>query len=226
MVIHARMGSSRFPGKMVAPLGNAAVLEWVIRRSTRTRGISEFVLATSSLSQDDVLYELGEMLGIRTFRGSHEDVLQRVIQAADRFDPAAVVRVCADNPFIDPELVSELVAAYRDTQCDYMFNHRPGLGLKIADGFGGEVFRFSALQKVAEMFPESRYREHLTSPFWEHQELFEVVALDTHPELVSPDRRFDVDTPEDLAYLNDLVRLGGITFDTRAERILEISHRA
>jgi spore coat polysaccharide biosynthesis protein SpsF (cytidylyltransferase family) len=104
-----------------------------------------------------------------------------------------------------------------------MFNHRPGLGLEIADGFGAEIFRMSALESVTKRFTDSRYREHLTSPFWEHQDVFRVAALDTHPELKSLERRFDVDTREDLAFLENLIGIGGITFDTPAVEILETS---
>lgn len=225
LVIHARMGSVRFPGKMLASLGGAPVLEWVIRRSMRTVGIAQVVLATSTLQQDDPISSLGVQLGTAVFRGSHDNVLERVVLAARQHRATAVVRVCADNPFVDPELITELVDCFKDRDLDYMFNHRPGLGLEIADGFGAEIFRFIALQSVSDRFLEPRYREHLTSPFWEHQEVFKIEALDIHPELRAPEVRFDIDAPEDLAFLERLVKAGMITFDTPAARILETSRR-
>lgn len=223
LVIHARMGSVRFPGKMLANLGGYPVLEWVLRRSMRATGVDHVVLATSTLRQDDPISSLGQRLGRTIFRGSHENVLERVIRAAQHQRATMVVRVCADNPFVDPILIGELVESFKVTNLDYMFNHRPGLGLEIADGFGAEIFRMSALESVSERFTEPRYREHLTSPFWEHQDVFRVAALDTHPELKSLERRFDVDTREDLAFLENLIRIGGIIFDTPAVEILEAS---
>lgn len=221
LVIHARMGSVRFPGKMLAILGGYPILEWVVRRSRRATEVEHAVLATSTLLQDDPISSLGERLGITVFRGSHDDVLERVIRAAQQHEASMVVRVCADNPFVDPTLIDELVKSFKARSLDYMFNHRPGLGLEIADGFGAEIFRMSALESALERFTESRYREHLTLPFWEHQDIFRVAALDVHPELKSPERRFDVDTRENLASLDHLVRVGGITFDSPAAEILE-----
>ena len=220
-VVHARMGSARFPGKMLAQLGGHPVLEWVVRRTLRTRGIDSFVLATSDLSQDDALVALGETIGIPTFRGSHENVLQRVIDAADSINASAVVRVCADNPFIDSDLVTALVSDFRREPCDYLFNHRPGLGLDIADGFGAEIFDMKVLRSIEDEFNEPRYREHLTSAIWEHQHRYSVRSLPVSAELRKSHLRFDVDTDEDLRFLDNLVSNGKLTIMSTAAEILK-----
>lgn len=219
-VIHARMGSSRFPGKMLATLGNAPVLEWVIRRTLNTASVDAFVLATSNLHQDDVLASLGERLEIPIFRGSLDDVLTRVVNAAEEFQADAVLRICADNPFVDPAVLTLLVTAFRENWSDYAFNHRPAFGLDVADGFGGEIFDFAALAGVRTRFTNPRYREHLTSPFWDHPELFSIRAIACPSPLSRPELRFDVDTPSDLEFLNSLVLRGRLTFDSPAEEIL------
>lgn len=222
-VVHARMGSTRFPGKMMELLGGYPVAEWVVRRTLRARGIDHFVLATSDLPQDDMLVKLGERIGITTFRGSNENVLQRVLGAAEQFRADAVVRICADNPFIDPELISSLVADFRSNWCDYMFNHRPGLGLAIADGFGGEVFDVAVLRSIENRFEEPRYQEHLTLAFWEHEDIFTVRSLAPSPALADSCLRFDVDAPNDLKYLNQLVEEGGLTMLSSAAQIMDVA---
>ena len=222
-VIHARMSSSRFPGKMLALLGEMPVLEWVVRRTMCAEGVHRFVLATSDLRADDVLATLGEQLGIEVFRGSHEDVLRRVIDAAELHHADAVLRVCADNPLIDPRLLTQLIEDFRVLSCDYLFNHRPGLGLIVADGFGGEVFDLAALKSVPRRFSETRYHEHLTSAFWEHQDVFMVRSCPVDKSLQYPELRFDVDVPADLQYLNDLVSRGRINLNTSATEIVSVA---
>jgi spore coat polysaccharide biosynthesis protein SpsF len=222
-VIHARMGSSRFPGKMLADLGGYPILEWVVRRAQKTRSIERLILATSDLAADTVLHELGTSLDIEVFRGSHEDVLRRVLDAARPYEPDALLRICADNPFVDSELLDELVMRFRHNWSDYAFNHRPGLGLQVADGFGGEVFDAAVLATIPTRFENRRYREHLTSPFWDHQHLFSIQAVEVQANLRHPHLRFDVDTPDDLSYLNFLVEKGHIQFDSPASRIVEVA---
>lgn len=217
------MGSVRFPGKMLASLAGHPVLEWVVRRTLGARSVQSFVLATSDLDQDDVIEELGKRCGIAVFRGSHENVLRRVIDAATPFVPDAVLRICADNPFVDPRLLDSLVDDFRKYWCDYAFNHRPGPGLSVADGFGGEVFDFQSLASVESRFSESRYREHLTSPFWEHQDVFKIRAVGVGADLQHPSLRFDVDTPDDLEKLNQLVTRGHLSMKSTAEEIVRVA---
>jgi spore coat polysaccharide biosynthesis protein SpsF len=214
------MGSVRFPGKMIASLAGHPVLEWVVLRTLGAQSVQSFVLATSDLNQDDVIEELGKRCGIAVFRGSHENVLRRVIDAATPFAPDAVLRICADNPFVDPRLLDSLVDDFREHWCDYAFNHRPGPGLSVADGFGGEVFDFRSLESVESRFGEGRYREHLTSPFWEHQEVFRIRAVAVPPDLQRPSLRFDVDTPDDLAKLNQLIARGELSMRSTAAEIV------
>lgn len=217
------MGSSRFPRKMLAPLGGIPVVEWVVRRTIRTPNVDGVVLATSTLSDDDAIVGVGERVGVEVFRGSHEDVLQRVLDAATPHDPGAVLRICADNPFVDPEVLGQLVDSFRREWCDYAFNHRPGPGLTAADGFGGEVFDFGVLAAIPSRFSESRYHEHLTSPFWEHPEEFSIRAVQVDPSLRHPNLRFDVDTPSDLEYLNSLVSTGDIGLGSTAAKIVSVA---
>ena len=207
----------------MALLDNHPVLEWVLTRTLRSSDVDHFVLATSDLPQDDVLGDFAKSMGIDVFRGSSSNVLQRVIDSAEPFGAHAVVRVCADNPFVEPGLITDLVRHFRDNWCDYLFNHRPGLGLIIADGFGTEIFDFSVLKTIEDRFAEPRYREHLTSAYWEHQDQFDVKWLAPDAALANQRFRFDVDTPEDLHYLEGLVRRGRITMESTADEIMDVA---
>ena len=221
-IIQARMGSSRFPGKMLALLGNIPLLEWVVRRLLRATTLAQVVLATSDCDRDDDLAELAISLGITVFRGSEEDVLGRFFGAASMAGADNVIRVCADNPFVDPVEVDRLVSYFVENPCDYACNHQDRLGNGYADGFGAEIFSLSLLARLAGIVNEPRYREHVTLYLWDHQAEFHIKAVTPPMELKHPTMRFDVDRPEDLVVLAKLID-EGVMIDTSAIRIIKMA---
>ena len=133
------MGSTRFPGKMLQLLGSYPILEWVLRRVSRAKLIDEVVLATSDRSLDDSLVELANRIGIEVFRGSESDVLGRFAEAANHYHAKTVLRICADNPFVDPDELDRLVREFSENLCDYACNQQDRLDSQYADGFGSEI---------------------------------------------------------------------------------------
>jgi spore coat polysaccharide biosynthesis protein SpsF len=219
------MGSTRFPGKMLAPLGGHALLEWVLRRVAQSRKIDAIVLATSTNSRDDALATLAGQLSTLVFRGDESDVLGRFIGAAAEHRADWVVRICADNPFIDPDEIDRLVQFFRENDCDYACNHLDRLGSRYADGFGSEILRTRLLQHIGTCATESRHREHVTLYLWDHASEFDLRAVPAPPALAHPELAFDVDEPADLARLEQLVARG-INFQSPAAQIvnLEFGH--
>ena len=222
-IIQARMGSSRFAGKMLARLGGIPLLEWVVRRLVRATTLAQVVLATSVSESDNALAELADSLGIAVFRGSEADVLGRFVGAARMAGADNVVRICADNPFIDPAEVDRLVRYFADNPCDYACNHQDRLGSGYADGFGAEILSLSLLTRLAGIVVEPRYREHVTLYLWDHQTGYRIKAVFPPTGLKHPKMRFDIDRPEDLATLAKLIE-DGVTIDTSAARIIQIAY--
>ncbi len=221
-IIQARMGSRRFPGKMLARLGGIALLEWVVRRLLRATTLAQVVLATSDRDSDYALAELATRLGIAVFRGSEADVLGRFVGAASMARADNVVRICADNPFIDPAEVDRLVRYFAENPCDYACNHQDRLGSKYADGFGAEILSAALLGKIAANALEPRHREHATLYLWDHASEYTLTAVAAPAELAFPKLRFDVDTPDDLGNMEALVR-AGMAIDTPAPDIIRIA---
>ena len=144
-LVQARMGSSRLPGKMIMDLCGYPVLHWVLHRVKQARRLTEVVLATTKLKQDDPLTELAQFLKVGVSRGSEADVLARFWDAAREFKADVVVRVCADNPFIAPEEIDRLVDCYisrrqsgGDPRRLYAFNHITTMDNNYPDGLGAE----------------------------------------------------------------------------------------
>lgn len=219
-LVQARLGSTRFPGKMLAPLGGQPLLAWVLKRLQRSQRIDRLVLATSTEPRDQALIALARSLDVATFTGSESDVLGRFAVAALEHQADTVVRVCADNPFIDAAVVDQLIDFYATNDCDYACNHLDRLGSRFADGFGAEILGAPLLQQLDRETSDARHREHVTIALWDHAERYRLVAPAAPPSLAHPELRFDVDRPEDLAALETLVREQGLTLESTAAEVI------
>lgn len=209
-IVQARMSSQRFPGKMLARLDGRPMLEWVLQRVKRATRVQEVVMATSENPEDDGLEKLARSLGIRVFRGSESDVLSRFAGAARASEADLIVRVCADNPFVDPTEIDRLVDHALHTRAEYSFNHIPALSNRYADGFGGEAVWRRILEEMDRWARRPDQREHVTRYLWDHRHAFKLSAVPAPTELAHEKLRFDVDTPADLARLESLAKEVGI----------------
>ena len=203
-IVQARMGSTRLPGKSLAlAWRNMSLLELVLRRVQQAKTLDQVVLATSDNPRDDVLVTVAEVCRVPSYRGDELDVLGRFSGAAAIHPTLAVVRICADNPFVDPAEIDKLVEFFWDQQpCDYAYNHLPTCGLP--DGAGAEILSAETLHHLAEMPMSPAYREHVTLWLQEHPDEFKIEALTADRPLRHPHYRLDVDYPGDLRFLHAL----------------------
>ena len=202
VIIQARMGSTRLPGKTLEICaGGLTVLEWVVERARTSRKASRVIVATTADPKDDVIENLCRRRGYDYVRGSELDVLARYLQAARQFDSHIIVRVTADNPLIDAHEMDRIVDVLENEGLDYASNHPAGLPL----GTGSEVFTREALERAAEAAHDPYEHEHVTPYFYRHPELFrqrEVAPEAIHP--FAPSVRLTIDTPEDLQFFRTL----------------------
>ena len=224
-VIQARLGSQRFPEKMLALLGNRSLLEWVVTRVRRSEMLDRLVVATTQESRDDRLADECARLGVDVMRGPTDDVLARFAHAVEGDAADAIVRVCADNPFIDPACIDELVREYRRHGVDYAYNHRPHGACDYADGFGAEILSRGLLDKLQASDLSARHREHVTLAVVDGTIPALMYACIAPKELAYPKLRFDVDTANDLKSLNQLIALGQISLVTTAAEVVRVALR-
>jgi len=158
-IVQARMGSSRFPGKVMKQIGGVPVIWHTLQRLKWVPDISEVVLATSHLKADDPVAAFAAHEGIPVFRGSHEDVLERYYMAAKAHGADTIVRITGDCPFIDIEVTSRTIRLFLDEKPDYASNT---LERTFPKGTDSEVFSFSALEKAYHKAVAQQEREHVT----------------------------------------------------------------
>ena len=221
-VIQARMGSSRFPGKSLATIGDIPLLGWVLSRTSRSKYIDAIVLATSVSEKDDLLSQYTVSRGFPVYRGSEGNVLNRIIEAGKTENADVIVRICADNPFIDPNEIDRLILIFKKLNVLYACNHLDKLNSGYADGFGAEITHLSVLEMIAAKATDKRHLEHVTSYLWENTDHNNLYAVPAPVQLAFPNLRFDCDQKSDLAYLNKLIE-AGVKVDTPAEEIIQIA---
>lgn len=220
-VIQARLGSQRFPAKMLADLGGHSVLEWVVTRVRRSTLVDRTVVATTQEALDDRLVAECQRLGVEVMRGSTNDVLGRFVAAIEGDAADAVVRVCADNPFIDPGCIDQVIREFRESGAEYAFNHRPFGDCNYADGFGAEVVSRRLLEQMHDSQLTEQQREHVTLSIVDGSVRASTHACRAPSELAYPQHRFDVDEPSDLARLSQLVIANHLNLESSAVHVMQ-----
>jgi spore coat polysaccharide biosynthesis protein SpsF len=204
-VVQARMSSSRLPGKVLAEIGGRPALALLLSRLRRCRELGPIAVATSVGADDDPVAELAAREGARVVRGSLDDVLGRYAQAIADLRTAGVVRITADCPVIDPEVVDAIVRRWRTGSEDYVANVIPPRTFPI--GMDTEVVSARALLAAAAEATERYDREHVTPFVRSRPERFPAVAVRSAP--IHPDLRLVIDTPGDLRRLRAIVAAVG-----------------
>jgi len=215
--IEARMTSTRLPGKSVELIGGVPALELVIIRVKRVAEVGGIVLATPQDPCNQPLWDIARRHCISVVKGSENDVLARVTSAHKEMGSDICVRVCGDQVFLSPSVVSEAIKAYRAELGEFITTTR-GTGYPV--GVDAEVFSFKNLDRLNEALPTEadNYREHV-SLYWYEKEDFRVYKLTPHPICKMPDLRLCLDTAEDLTYLREVANEFG--WDCTTEEILE-----
>jgi spore coat polysaccharide biosynthesis protein SpsF len=204
-IIQARMGSSRLPGKVLHDVEGHTMLARVCRRTARATLVNELVVATTTAYRDDAIAGECRKLGVACFRGSEDDVLERYRAAAEAHGADAVVRITADCPLIDAELIDDVVRAVLRHWPDYAANV---LCRTYPRGLDVEMATRTALERAAREATEPYQRIHVMPYFYQHPERFRLRSI-TGDEDQST-HRWTVDSPEDLELVRKIYRrLGG-----------------
>jgi len=198
-VIQARMGSSRLPGKSLLWLGDKRVIDHVVARANLATRVDDVVVAIPLLPEDDILAEHIRSRGLaRIYRGSSQDVLGRMIGAAEMFKGDVVVRLTADDPFKDPEIIDLLVdKLLGNAELAFVNNVA---SKSFPEGLDVEVVRCEALRSIAARSTEPYDREHVTAALYSRPVEFPTFSLSWCEDLIS--WRLTLDTPRDQVFLN------------------------
>lgn len=192
------MTSTRLPGKVLALAAGKPMLELMIERLRYVREIDEIVIATTVNAADDPIEALGKRLGVGVFRGSEENVLERLVQATHAYKVDTLVQLTGDCPLIDPQIVSKVIQCYLTAGVDYVSNV---LTRSYPIGMDTQVYAASVLHDVLGRVDQPRYREHPSLYIYKHPERYSLGNVPGPLSETRPELRLTLDTPEDLAVI-------------------------
>lgn len=198
VVLQARTGSRRLPGKVLAPIAGRPLVEHCLRRLLLA-DVGPVVLATTTAGRDDMLATMAAALGVHVVRGPEEDVLQRFLLVADYLEARFLIRATGDNPAVDIDAPGRVLAAIRATGADHVVER----GLPV--GAAVEAVRTAALFQAAAQSREAYDREHVTPYVYRHPGRFRAESPPAPAWLRRPDLRLTVDTAADLESVRELI---------------------
>jgi len=204
IIIQARMGSSRLPGKVLRKIDNKLLLEHIIDRLNDVLNIVDnIIIATSEKNEDDPIVDFCIRNSISYFRGSENDVLKRYYDAAIEYGIEWIVRVCADNPLIAPESIRDSISSIsKYINADVIHNkHRKGYPI----GTGIELLSIQALKIAHVKAYEPNHREHVIPYFFENKDDFNIIKLDAPINLQRENYYLTVDYLEDLNFIQKII---------------------
>lgn len=208
-ILQARMGSTRLPSKILAPVAGRPLLQVLARRLAPSVHVTEWWVATTATSSDDVTAAWARALGMHVFRGDVDDVLSRFTAIVRERSPEWVVRLTADDPFTDAAVVDLLLERALRGGADVALVQEDAAGRRLPLGYCPQVARAEALLEAERRITADQpwHRTHVLTWVAEHLGVTPFEAPAAWP--AHPDWRWTVDTPADLAMADAAFRLLG-----------------
>lgn len=200
-IVQARMRSTRLPSKVMKEIMGKPILWHMINRIKWCRLINNIVIASTTKESDKVILKLAEEMGVDSYAGSEDDVLDRYYQAARISHADIIVRVTSDCPLIDPQIVDKLIRFFLDNKghVDYVSNI---IKPTYPDGIDTEVFSFATLEKAWKEARLKSEREHVTAYITKHPELFRLSNIENNEDFSH--MRWTVDEERDFEFVSQV----------------------
>lgn len=219
LIVQARMGSSRLPGKVLKKLGDKPILQHVIERIQEAKKVDRMLIATTTSSIDDRIELFGKEKGIPCFRGDENDVLDRYYSAAENVKPKprVIIRITADCPLHHHEVINFAIDRFQSLDVDYFSNsnYPPDV---LEDGIDTEVFSLEALKTAWKNARKASEREHVTLYIKEcgkfkcgfekfHKAYNYKLSVDNERDFLAVQSIFEHFYPDNTFSINDVVAL-------------------
>lgn len=200
IIVQARMGSRRLPGKVLMEVLGRPLLAYELERLQRVKRADEIIVATTKHSMDDPIVSLCDSMNIATYRGSEYDVLSRYLEAGHAHHADIIVRITADCPLIDPNVIDKGIEVFLEKDDEYVSNCNPR---SYPRGMDTEIFTIQALESANIHGVHPLEREHVTYYLYSEPGRCRVGNFEYESDLSS--YHFTVDTQEDFDFIRSIV---------------------
>ncbi len=203
ITIEARMNATRLPGKVLKSLYGRPMLARMIERLKKVKKADVIVLATTDQPQDNAIVDLARGMGIGYYQGSSEDVLDRVLKAAQKYNIDLIVETCGDCPVIDPGILDMQIEAFLNNDVDYVGCH---LVKTFPVGVDAKLFTTRTLEEVARITNDPPDRENVSLYIYEHPQKYKLLNIEAKGKYRRPDLRLVVDYKEDFTLVETIYK--------------------
>jgi glutamate-1-semialdehyde 2,1-aminomutase len=197
-IVQARMKSTRLPGKVMEPINGIPLIEYLLKRVSKSKKIDSIIVATSDAREDDVLEKYLVGIGYQCHRGSEANVLERYLGALEVYAPDVIVRITGDCPLIDPILIDKIIDTFFEKNVDYVSNISPPT---FPDGQDIEVFSAEVLKSLVNKSLTGHDCEHVT-PYIRNSG--EYTTFNFSSEIDHSKKRWTVDEFSDLKVIRNV----------------------
>jgi spore coat polysaccharide biosynthesis protein SpsF len=211
VILQARLGSHRLPGKVLARIGTRTLLEHSLIRLAAS-GLP-LIVATTDRQEDDAIEREAVRLGAKVFRGDSDNVLARFIAAGHEHQLTTIIRACGDNPFLDADGPARALALFGRVAADHVIE------CGLPSGTAVEIVTLAALERAQQLITDPYDREHVTS-FIKRDSRFRALRVVAPGDVRRPGLRLTVDTQEDLDFVRAVLAQTGA--GTRVPRLGEV----
>ena len=205
-IIQARMSSTRLPGKVMMKINGQPMISHVIRQTLCAKLIDKVVIATTTSPKDKIIVDFCKQQNLDYFRGSTDDVLDRFYKCAKKFQCDPIVRISADSPLIDPNVIDRVLKKFLNNSYDYVSNNIE----KINDEWKnstcnfpiGTVVEVSSFKTIKFAWKNAKLkseREHVYPYVQFNSKKFNLSNIKNHKDLSKI--RITVDKKNDLKFI-------------------------
>ncbi|MFX1392109.1 MAG: cytidylyltransferase domain-containing protein [Promethearchaeota archaeon] len=205
IIVQARMGSTRLPGKVLKILYKEdKVLDVLIKRLKLCKFVDQIIIATTPDKKNISIINLAKSYNISFFIGNENNVLKRYYKAAKKNNLNVIIRVTSDNPLVDPIIIDNMILFFKEKNFDYIVNHHDKTNFPI--GLGLEILSFRALE-IAHKLAKSKFdKEHITPFIIKNPNLFKLKFYDINDIKKINNLRLTIDEKEDLIMVRKLYK--------------------
>ncbi len=207
--IEARMTSSRLPGKVMMECLGKSMLAHMVERVKRANILDDIIIATTINDTDQAIADEASRLQVKCYRGSEDNVMSRVLEAAQHFSGDIIVELTGDCPLLDPALIDHAVDHYFSSGVDYLSNleiNEFEQGLAHPLGFAVQVFSTAVLADAFGRTDDPLDHEHVSRPLYQTPERYSVKYLPTPEAQRGPNMSVTLDTNQDFQVICAVLR--------------------
>jgi len=202
IIVEARLGSKRLPGKILYKIKKHVFLEYLINRLKLSSKAKEIIVATTNLKSDYEIVRIAKKNKVKYYRGSEDNVLQRLLDTGKKFNCDGIVRITSDCPIIDVSLIDQAIETFKNNKCDYLSNANIR---SFPDGMDIEIFTLKTLKKSSIYANSKKSREWPTSSIRKKPNIFKHLNILAPPELHWPKLGLTLDVYQDYKLLKKII---------------------